>query len=231
MRGARLPVVAATAAFALIAVPATAEPPPSTLPVGTAVVFVTDGSLDPMPRDHAVLAVHLRDPLVLDGVVIGPAGTKAKLRVSYPDEPGVRHVPTVRLEEFTIPAGLLPVRALHAIALPVATGETIEAATQAEVQHIGSRYSIVVPFPFPLSGDRPEPSYPAPPAKTASPHSLEPPQRRRGGPPTPLPTASPSPTPGPDASGSPAPGATGSASPSPSPAASALPAASARPSA
>jgi hypothetical protein len=214
MLGIRPAVVVGTAVLALIAAPATADPPPHTLPAGTAVVFVADSPIDASPREGTVVLVHLRDPLSLDGTVVAPAGSKAKLRVFYPfEKEGSRGAPVVRLEEFTIPAGLMPVRADHAIVLPIAVGDTIAAATQAEIQHIGSRFSILLAFPFPLSSEKPVPYYTATPAKTAPPHSLPPP-RGSHGPPTPLPTASPAP----DASATPAPLAPGqSPSPTPSP--------------
>jgi hypothetical protein len=227
MPGIRPAVVIGTAVLALIAAPATADPPQHTLPTGTAVVFVAEVALDATPREGTVVPVHLRDPLSLDGTVVAPAGSKAKLRVFYPfEKPGSRGAPVVRLEEFTIPAGLMPVHADHPIALPIAVGDTIAAATQAEIQHIGQRFSILLPFPFPLSSEKPFPYYTATPAKTAPPHSLPPP-RHGHGPPTPLPTASAAP----DASAAPAPaplapGESPSPTPSPSPAMTALPASS-----
>jgi hypothetical protein len=215
MPGIRPAVVTTTAVLALIAAPATADPPPHTLPAGTAVVFVADVAIDATPREGTVVLVHLRDPLSLDGTVVAPAGSKAKLRVFYPfEKEGNRGAPVVRLEEFTIPAGLMPVRADHAIGLPIAAGETIDAKTQAEIQHIGQRFSILLPFPFPLSSEKPVPYYTATPAKTAPPHLIAPP-RGNHGPPTPLPTSSGAP----GASTAPAAPAAGeSPSPSPSPA-------------
>jgi len=214
MPGIRPAAVLGTAVLALIAAPATADPPQHTLPAGTAVVFVADVSLDASPREGTVVLVHLRDPLSLDGTVVAPEGSKAKLHVYYPfEKPGSRGAPVVRLEEFTIPAGLMPVRADRPISLPIAAGATIAAVTQAEIQHIGQRFSILLPFPFPLSSEKPVPYYTATPAKTAPPHSLPTP-RHGHGPPTPLPTASAAP----ETSATPAPLAPGqSPSPTPSP--------------
>jgi hypothetical protein len=211
--GIRRVAVGATALLLLSAAWATAEAPPHVLPAGTAVVFVADGHLDAMPREGTMLVVHLRDPLVLDGTVVAHAGDRARLLVNYPTGPGAPHIPAVALDRFVIGAGLMPVRPDRPIALPIETGETIAARTQADVDHIGERYSIRVPFPFPLSGDRPAAYYTATPARTAPPRTLMP-AGHRTGPPTPLPTVAPTPagSPASTAEGSPAP-----ASPSPSP--------------
>jgi len=191
MPGVRRTIVIATAFAALCAAWATAEAPPQVLPAGTPVVFVADGHLDATPREGTTLVVHLRDPLVLDGVVVAPAGTHARLLVEYPFEPELRHTPSVTLDHFAIPAGLMPVRPVRPIALPIAMGETIDAKTQAQLEHVGQRYSIRVPFPFKLSTDRPAAYYTATPARTAPPHMLVP--RGRHAPPTPLPTTLASP--------------------------------------
>lgn len=192
MLGVRRTAVAAAALAALCAAWATAESPSRALPTGTPVVFVADGHLDAMPREGTVLVVHLRDPLLLDGVVIAAAGTHARLLVEYPAEPEYRHTPSVTLDRFTIVAGLMPVRPDHPITLPIAAGDTIAAKTEAQVEHLGTRYSIHVPFPFKLSTDKPSAYYTATPARTAPPHTLVPPGRRRV-PPTPLPTTLASP--------------------------------------
>jgi len=209
MLGIRRVAVRATAFLFLSAAWAIAEAPPHVLPAGTAVVFVADGHLDAMPRDGAQLVVHLRDPLMLDGAVVGAAGSHARLVVEYPPEPGGAHKPSVVLGRFEIQPGLMPVRPDHPIELPIETGATIAARTQADVDHIGDRFSIRVPFPFPLSRDKPAAYYTATPARTAPPRTLVP-AGHRPGPPTPLPTVAPT------SAGSPA-AVQDSAAPSPAP--------------
>jgi hypothetical protein len=191
MPGVRRTIVVATGFAALCAAWAAAEAPPQVLPAGTPVAFVADGHLDATPREGTTLVVHLRDPLVLDGVVVAPAGTHAQLLVEYSFEPALRHIPQVTLGHFTIPAGLIPVRSDRAITLPISIGDTIDAKTQAQVVRIGQRVSIHVPFPFKLSTDRPAAYYTATPARTAPPHALVP--RTRRAPPTPLPSSAASP--------------------------------------
>jgi hypothetical protein len=157
------------------------------LPRGTAVVFVTDASLEPGRHEGDVVAVHLRDPLELDGTVLAASGTRAYLVVGSVEGPNGTRRPTISVERFSISAGLLPVKAAQPIVAPVPAGAQIEARTEAEVDHIGDRYSIRVPFPFRLSNDAPSSAYTPTPARTASPTQLlqRPPRR---------PTAAPSPT-------------------------------------
>jgi hypothetical protein len=216
MLGIRRMAVVATAFLFFSAAWAAAEAPPHVLPAGTAVIFVADGHLDAAPREGAQLVVHLRDPLVLDGTVVGAAGSRARLVVEYPAGAGGSHTPSVVLGRFEIQPGLMPVRPDRPIELPIETGATIAARTQADVDHVGDRFSIRVPFPFPLSGDKPAAYYTATPARTAPPRTLTPPGHRPG-PPTPLPTAAPSPSGSPDAAalGSAPPSAAASPSPSP----------------
>lgn len=159
------------------------------LPAGTAVVFVTDAQLDPGRREGDVVAVHLRDALVLDGTVLAAAGTRAYLLVGSVEGPNGTRRPAVSLERFTITPGLLPVKAVAPIVPPVPAGAQIDARTEAEIDHIGDRYSIRVPFPFRLSNDAPSSAYTPTPARTASPSMLL--QRpRRGSSPSPAPSPS-----------------------------------------
>jgi hypothetical protein len=138
--------------------------------------------------------VHLRDPLVLDGSVVAPAGTRARLIVGRTEVNGKR-VASVTLQRFTIPAGLLPVRAREPIVLPIASGASIDATTLAEIEHAGERFSIRIPFPYPLSADKPASYYTPTPARTPPPRDLGP-GRSRGRPAaTPIPTASSAATP------------------------------------
>ncbi|GAC1573554.1 MAG: hypothetical protein NVS3B7_04940 [Candidatus Elarobacter sp.] len=181
------------------------------LPAGTAVVFVSDGHLDPGAREGSTVDVHLRDPLVLDGIVLAPAGTRAHLIVGGTTDATGKRTPAVSIDGFTINAGLMPVRAISAIVPPIATGAPIDATTLAEVDHFGERYSILVPFPFSLSNDRPAAYYTPTPARTANPHPFD--ARRRRGSPTAAPSSTPSPadatsTPPSGSSATPQPGAT-----------------------
>ena len=192
MPGVRRTAAVAAAFLLLSAAWATAQSPQQhALPAGTAVVFVADGHLDAGAREGSSAEVHLRDPLVLDGMVIAAAGTHARLIVGgTTDSATGRRTPAVSLDRFTINAGLMPVRAKSPVLPPVTAGMTIEATTLAQVDHIGDRYSIVVPFPFKLSNDQPASAYTPTPARTAPSHLSIPGRGRRGA--TPPPTAEPS---------------------------------------
>ena len=162
---------ALAAAFLLAGIAfATAAPSPQhVLPAGTAVVFVADAPLDAGRREGDVVTVHLRDALVLDGTTLAPAGAHAQLIVGATVGPDGKRVPaTVSLDRFFISAGLLPVMSVAPIVPPVAAGAQIEAKTLAEVDHLGDRFSIRIPFPFRLGGDQPASAYTPTPARTAS---------------------------------------------------------------
>ncbi len=191
-------MAAVSAAFLLLtAAYATAEAPPQhVLRAGTAVVFITDGPLEPGRREGDVVRVHLRDPLVLDGATLAAAGTRAELTVGGTMGSDGRRHPVYTIQRFLINAGLMPVRAVAPIVPPVPSGAQIEAATQAEVDHLGERYSIRLPFPFRLTGEAPASAYTPTPARTAPPYNFG--RSRRGAPtatPTAVPTAQPPPTP------------------------------------
>jgi hypothetical protein len=191
MPGIRRTAVLAAAFLLLGASLATAAPPPQhVLPAGTAVVFVTDAPLDAGRRDGDVVTVHLRDPLVLDGTTLAPAGTHAVLLVGRSVTVDGKHSQPISLDRFSINAGLLPVLAVDPIVPPVSAGTQIAAKTLADVDHIGDRYSIRIPFPFRLSGDQPASAYTPTPARTASPRSVMKPEPR--------PTATAAPTSAPD---------------------------------
>jgi hypothetical protein len=168
------------------------------LRAGTAVVFVTDAGLDGRPRDGDAVKAHLRDPLVVDGAVIAPAGTPAELVAGVIPGSGNARVTTISIDRFTIPnIGLMPVKPVQRIVPPVPAGTAIEATTQAAVDHIGDRYSIRLPFPFRLSNDPPASAYTPTPARTPPPATFGP---RRGPTPTPTATTAPeTPAPAPDA--------------------------------
>ncbi len=192
---------------------ATAEAPQHALPAGTAVVFVSNGHLDLTSPTGSTASAHLRDPLVLDGVTIAAAGTKARLLGFSRLNDGKREV-RIALDQFTIAGGILPVKLVLPLPAVVDVGTILEARTMAIVEHVGDRYSIRIPFPFPLSAERPAAYYTPTPARTASPNSMMA-RRRRS---TPAPTASPSAVASPAA----APGTAGT-SPLPTPAATKIP--------
>ncbi len=188
MRGIRRTVAVAATFLLLSAAWATAETRQQhVLPAGTAVVFVTDAPLDAGRREGDVVAVHLRDNLMLDGSVLAPAGTRAFLLVGGTSAADGKRLPAISLDRFTINAGLMPVKSVLPIVAPVPAGTQIDATTQADVDHIGDRWSIRLPFPFQLSGDQPASAYTPTPARTATPKA----QMKREPTPTPLPTAPP----------------------------------------
>jgi hypothetical protein len=168
------------------------------LPAGTAVVFVTDAPLDAGRREGDTVRVHLRNNLVLDGLVLASAGTHAQLVVGGITMPDGKRHPLVLLDRFTINAGLMPVRSVEPIVPPIPVGTEIDARTLAEVDHIGDRLSIRIPFPFVLTGDRPASAYTPTPARTASPRVMMKPEPRSS--PSAAPTGTPIPaTPDPSA--------------------------------
>jgi hypothetical protein len=169
------------------------------LPAGTAVVFVTDGPLDTGRREGATVSVHLRNSLVLDGLVLAAAGTRAQLLVGGVTLADGKRQPLVVLDRFKIDAGLMPVRSAEPIMPPLPTGAEIDARTLADVDHIGDRLSIRIPFPFALTGDRPASAYTPTPARTATPKMMMKPEPKAS--PTVQPAASP-------AAGTPEPSAT-----------------------
>jgi hypothetical protein len=193
---------------------ATAQAPQHALPTGSAVVFVSDGHLDLTSPAGSTASAHLRDPLVLDGVTIAAAGTKARLLSGSSLSDGKREV-RIALDQFTTVGGILPIKLVVPLPAAIDVGTILEARTMASVEHVGDRYSIKIPFPFPLSAERPAAYYTPTPARTASPNSMM--QRHRGSP-TPVPTASPSTAASPTAD----PGA-GGTSPLPTPAATKIP--------
>jgi len=208
MAGARRIAVIAAAFLLLTEAWATAESPPQhKLPTGTAVVFVTDAPLDAGRREGSVVSVHLRESLALDGVLLAPAGAKADLVLGgLPGPNGVRR-PVYTIERFKTSAGLMPVRLSRTVTAPLASGSEIVATTQAEVDHLGDRVSIRIPFPFALGGDVPASAYTPTPARTAPPFTSN--VRGRRGSPSPSPTVAPttSPTGAPSTAPSPAPSA------------------------
>ena len=182
---------------------ATAESPRQqhVLPAGTAVVFVTDAPLEVGRREGDVVAVHLRDAITLDGVTLAPAGTRADLLVGGFTAPDGTLHHRVSLSRFSINAGLMPVRSVAPLVAPIPAGAHIDAVTLADVDHIGDRWSIRIPFPFQLSGDQPASTYTPTPARTASPKAQLKPERRA----TPAPTTAPA-VPSPDAEATKIPG-------------------------
>jgi hypothetical protein len=129
-------------------------------------VFVCDGTLSVTARPGSSTKVHLRDDLVLDGTVLAPAGTPARLVVGGSTTAGGQRAALVAIDQFRTKFGLLPVRPKTASLPAVAPGVTIDATTLARVEHLGDRYAIDVPFPFALSTEVPVSAYTATPART-----------------------------------------------------------------
>lgn len=146
---------------------------------------MTDAPIDAGRREGDAISAHLRNSLVLDGLVLAAAGAHAQLVVGGVTSPDGKRHPVVLLDRFSTTAGLMPVRLVESIVPPIPSGTEIEARTLAEVDHIGDRLSIRIPFPFALTGDRPASAYTPTPARTASPRMMMKPE----------PKASPSPTP------------------------------------
>jgi len=194
--GLRRVAVLAAALLLLTEAWATADSPTQqTLLKGAAVVFVTDAALDPGRREGGVVSIHLRDPLVFEGAVLAPAGTKAEIVIgSVPAANGKRR-PVYTIERFSINAGLLPVRASEPIVPPLPAGAAIAARTEAPVDHVGGRWSVRLPFPFALGGDAPASAYTPTPARTPPPFTINTSRGRRGATPTPAPTVAPTPEP------------------------------------
>ncbi|HEX3468842.1 MAG TPA: hypothetical protein VHT05_12265 [Candidatus Elarobacter sp.] len=191
MAGIRRVAVLAAAFLLLSAAWATAQSPSANvLPAGTAVVFVTDGSLEPGRREGSVVTVHLRDALIFDGTTLAAAGTRAELFVGGVTVADGKRRPVVVLQQFKTSIGLMPVKPVAPIVPPIASGAQIEARTEAVVDHIGARFSIRVPFPFGISADRPASAYTPTPARTATVKSL----MRPGAKVTTLPTPTVAPT-------------------------------------
>ena len=198
MPGVRRTAVVGAAFLLLGSAWATAETPRQhVLRAGTAVVFVTDAALDVGRREGDVVAAHLKRDLVLDGTVLAPAGTRADLLIGGSTGPDGKRQVSVTLDRFTINAGLLPVRSAEPLAPPIPAGTEIDARTLADVDHIGDRWSIRIPFPFSLSGDQPASAYTPTPARTASPRSMMKPEPKATASPTP--SAAPAATPDPAA--------------------------------
>ncbi len=167
------------------------------LPVGSPVVFVSDGHLDVGAKAGSTVKVHLRDELVVDGTPIAAAGTPARLVLGGSVASGGARQGLISLDEFVTKPGLLPVGPAVTTVQRIDVGTLIQAKTLATVDHVGNRFSIEVPFPFPLSNDVPVSQYTPTPAKTAPPRGFNQPTPRPGrtaaGTPSPAATAEPSP--------------------------------------
>lgn len=155
-------------------------------------VFVSDGHLDVGAKAGSTVKVHLRDDLVVDGTAIAAAGTPARLVLGGSVAGGGGRQAVISLDEFVTKPGRLPVGPVVTAVPRIDVGTLIQAKTLATVEHVGQRFSIEVPFPFPFSNDVPVSQYTPTPAKTAPPRSF----------------GQPSPRPGPTAFGTPSPAAT-----------------------
>ncbi|MDB5041699.1 MAG: hypothetical protein JWN27_2425 [Candidatus Eremiobacteraeota bacterium] len=156
---------------------------------------------------------------MLDGVTIAAAGTKARLLGGSTLSDGKREV-RVALDQFTTVGGILPVKLVLPLPAAIDVGTILETRTMAVVEHVGGRFSIRIPFPFPLSAERPAAYYTPTPARTASPASM---MARRRGSPTPAPTPSSAASSPPAASSPSADSGAAGTSPLPTPAATKIP--------
>lgn len=172
------------------------------LPAGSSVVFVSDGHLDVGAKAGSTVKIHLRDDLVVDGTSIASAGTPARLVLGGSVASGGTRQALISLDEFVTKPGRLPVGPVVATVPQIDVGTLIQAKTLATVDHLGDRFSIEVPFPFPLSNDVPVSQYTPTPAKTAPPRGFN----------------QPTPRPGPTAPGTAGPTATAEPAPAKSPA-------------
>lgn len=176
---------------------AVAQAPPHALPAGSAVVFVSDGHLDVGAKPGSTIKVHLRDDLVVDGASIASAGTAARLVLGGATGSAGARQALISLDEFVTKPGLLPVGPVRTSLAQIDVGTLIPAKTLATVDHLGDRFSIEVPFPFPLSNDVPVSQYTPTPAKTASPRGFSqatPRPLATAAPTSPAATAEPAPT-------------------------------------
>jgi hypothetical protein len=136
--------------------------------------------LDVGAKAGSTVKVHLRDDLVVDGTPIAPAGTPARLVLGGSVASGGARQAIISLDEFVTKPGRLPIGPVTATVPRIDVGTVIPAKTLATVQHLGARFSIEVPFPFPLSNDVPVSQYTPTPAKTAPPHGFGSPAPRPG---------------------------------------------------
>jgi hypothetical protein len=61
---------------------ATRTPQPGVLPIDSTLSFILDGTISSATSNtNEIVAAHLRDPLVLEGTTIAPAGTPVRIRI------------------------------------------------------------------------------------------------------------------------------------------------------
>jgi len=79
-----LVVAAAFAAASVVARPAVAAAPAaaSTLPLDSSLFFVLDGTISSRSHSGTTVRAHLRDPVVLDGTTVAPAGTPVTIEIT-----------------------------------------------------------------------------------------------------------------------------------------------------
>ena len=92
------------------------SPPPNALPFDSELVFVLDQPISSKgSRTGQLIAAHLKDPIVIDGRVVAPAGSPAKIRIvdtSPADIMDVYGFVDIFFEPLTLPDGRsLPLRA------------------------------------------------------------------------------------------------------------------------
>ena len=164
-----------------------AAAPPPTLPSGTLLTFVADDAVEARSvRPGGSYKAHLRDELILDGVVLAPAGTSVQLLVADVERnPGAVRM-RIALQHFPInvAASELPVVPLTPLVDAVPAGLVIVARTVGSVVQDGDRIVVRSSLPFALSTDAPNAFFTPIPFRTTAP--VVPPRRNR---PSPTPSA------------------------------------------
>lgn len=194
-----------------------------TLAQGSIIDFVSDDAVNPQSvRIGGHFKVHTKRDLVVDGDLIAPAGTTARLVVTDKNtNPDGIIMLTVAIDHFRTTPGDLPVSPEHAMVQSIIVGTEIPSRTMGSVDRVGQRLVIRVPLPFSLSNDAPNAFYTPVAARTPTGRFASPRARRA----TPSPSPAASGSPGAPGSSSPATPAAGtSPTPAPSPAGSPSPA-------
>jgi len=143
---------------------AAAQTAQSRLPAGTSITFVAEGHFDSRAHPGTSIRAHLKDDLTLDGTMIAPAGTVARL-IFIGESSGKQNV---AIDDFKTRYGFLPVGFAVSDA-SMNAGVEIRVRTLANVEHLQDRYVIEEPFPFKIGTDAPASVYTPTPARTAPP--------------------------------------------------------------
>jgi hypothetical protein len=190
----------------------------SSLPIGSALTFVSDETVNARVRPGSEFRAHLRDPLEVANTLVATAGTPARIVVTSKENAKDGTVAYhIAIIGFSLGlAGSLPVRPDAPVVASITTGMIIPATTLAIVGLDGGRVRVAVPLPFNLSNEPPASAYTPAPLRTASPVLNT--RRRPGRSPRPSPAPSDSAPPSPTATPTPAPtGSPPAPTPTPTP--------------